>query len=71
MKIEIKMNPSTKVDLDAKLSGALAGKVGQVVGTGSDLSFKVDNAKDGDYVLEVTKPVILAVYAKNSHAISC
>jgi hypothetical protein len=64
LKIEIKINPETKADLDAKMTGALSGKVGQIVGSGSDLGFKVDNSTKGDYTLEITKPLILAVYAK-------
>lgn len=64
LKIEIKINPETKIDLDAKMTGALSGKVGQIVGSGSDLGFKVDNSAKDDYTLEITKPLILAVYAR-------
>ncbi len=68
MKIEVKVNPETKADLDAKLNGALQGKAGQVIGTGSDLSFKLDNSTKGDYTLEIAKPMILAVYTKKQPA---
>lgn len=64
MKIELKTNPATKSDFDAKMTGALSGKVGQVIGSGSDLSFKVDNSGNGDYTLEINKPLIIAVYTK-------
>lgn len=64
MKIEIKPNPQTKADLDAKLSSALSGKVGKVFSKDSDLSFKLDNSTKGDYSFSVDKPLILAVYAK-------
>jgi hypothetical protein len=64
MKIEIKTNPATKIDFDAKMTGALSGKVGQIIGSGSDLGFKVDNSTKGDYTLEISKPLIVAVYTK-------
>jgi hypothetical protein len=64
LKIEIKTNPATKADFDAKMTGALSGKVGQVLGSGSDLGFKVDNSTKGDYTLEISKPLIVAVYAR-------
>jgi hypothetical protein len=64
MKIEVKPNPETKADLEAKLSGALTGKVGQVFSKDSDLSFKLDNSTKGDYSFSINKPLILAVYVK-------
>lgn len=64
MKVEIKPNPETKADLDAKLSAALTGKVGTVIGQNSDLSFKLDNSSKGDYSFTIDKPVIVAVYVK-------
>jgi hypothetical protein len=64
MKINIKLDTKTNADLEAKLSGSLTGKVGQVIGKDSSLGFKVDKAAKGDYTLETTKPLILAVYTK-------
>jgi hypothetical protein len=64
MKIEVKPNPETKADLDAKLSTALSGKVGQVFSKDSDLGFKLDNSTKGDYSFSIDKPLILAVYTK-------
>jgi hypothetical protein len=60
MKIEIKTDPQTTADLEAKLSGA----VGKVFSKGADLSFKLDNSTKGDYSFSISKPLILAVYAK-------
>jgi hypothetical protein len=60
MKIEIKTDPQTTADLEAKLSGA----VGKVLSKGADLSFKLDNSTKGDYSFSITKPLILAVYVK-------
>ncbi len=64
MKIELKVNPETKLDIGAKLEGALQGKVGKTIGSGSSLSLKVDNSTKGNYVFETTRPLILAVYTK-------
>jgi hypothetical protein len=64
MHIEIKVNPQTNADIEAKLNGTLGGNVGKVIGSGSSLSFKVNNATSGDYTLTITKPLVLAVYAK-------
>jgi len=64
MTIDIKTNPATKVDFDAKMAAALSGKVGQVIGSGSDLGFKVDNASKGEYKFEINKPLIIAVYTR-------
>jgi len=52
-------------DTDAKLSGALSGKAGTVIGgQGSELSVKVDSATTGKYVLTINGPVILATWTK-------
>jgi hypothetical protein len=52
-------------DADAKLSGQLDGKVGQVIGgSGSELSVKVDSSGQGKYVITITQPVILATLTK-------
>lgn len=65
MKVDIKLDGSTNVDLEAKLSGALQNKgVGSVISKDSSLSFKVDRSNKGDYSFETAKPVILAVYTK-------
>jgi hypothetical protein len=64
MKIEIKVNPETKVDISAKLDDALKGKVGAAVGSGASVGFKLDNSTKGDYVFETSRPLILAVYVK-------
>jgi len=68
MTINLKLDASTNADLEAKLGGALQGKVGQVIGKDSSLSFKVDRADKGEYSFEINKPMILAVYTKRQPA---
>jgi len=63
--ITLTVDTSGNTDTDAKLTGALGGKVGSVIGgSGSELSVKVDGATKGKYVLTVTGPVILATWTK-------
>ena len=38
--------------------------MGQVIGKGAGFEAKVNNAQKGDYTLQVTDPVVLAVYTK-------
>jgi len=65
MKVDIKLDASTNVDLEAKLSSALQGKtIGSVISKDSSLSFKVNRSNKGDYSFETAKPVIVAVYTK-------
>lgn len=65
MTITLNVDTSGNADTDAKLSGALNGKVGSVIGgSGSELSVKVDGATSGKYVLTVASPVILATWTK-------
>ena len=65
MKVTIKFDAKNKVDFDAKLSAALAGKVGQIIGgKDTELKLHVDAAKKGDYALTIAHPVILATLTK-------
>jgi hypothetical protein len=68
MTLDLKLDAKANADLDSKLGGSLQGKVGQIIGKDSTLSFKVDRANKGDYSFEINKPVILAVYAKRQPA---
>jgi hypothetical protein len=68
MTLDLKLDATASSDLEAKLEGSLQGKVGQVVGKNSSLSFKVARANKGDYSFEINKPVILAVYTKRQPA---
>jgi hypothetical protein len=65
LKVTLTVNTGSNADADAKLSGALQGKVGSVIGgSGTELSIKVDSAAAGKYVLDVASPVILATWTK-------
>jgi hypothetical protein len=65
MTVTLNVDTSSNTDTDAKLSGALSGKVGSVIGgKDSELSLKVDGATKGKYVLTVSSPVILATWIK-------
>jgi hypothetical protein len=64
LKISLKVNAQTDADLEAKLSDALKGKVGKVIGSGSSVGFKVNKATTGDYAFQITRPLIVAVYTK-------
>ncbi len=68
MTVDLKLDAIANADLNAKLEGSLHGKLGQVIGKDSTLSFKVDRANKGDYSFEINKPVILAVYTKRQPA---
>jgi hypothetical protein len=54
--ITITPNKDKNANLDAKLNSS----VGQVLGSGSDLTLKVDSATNGTYHLKVERPVIIA-----------
>jgi len=60
MKITIHVDKSTDAGLDAGLSSA----VGKAIGKDAKVSFKVSGGTNGDYTLEITKPVIIATYIK-------
>jgi hypothetical protein len=65
MTITLNVDNSSNTDTDAKLSGALGGRVGSVIGgKDSELSVKVDSATKGKYVLTVASPVVLATWTK-------
>ena len=64
MQIDLKIDAATDAEADAKLQDSLHGKLGQVIGRDSALSFKVNRADKGDYSFQIDKPVILAVYTK-------
>jgi hypothetical protein len=65
LKITLTVDTAANADTDAKLSGALAGKAGAVIGgSGTDLSVKVDSSTKGKYVLAVASPVVLATWTK-------
>jgi hypothetical protein len=63
MTVTIDVDTTAEADLEAKLSSALAGKVGTVIGQGADLTFKVNAAGSGHYELQTVFPVVAAVLA--------
>jgi hypothetical protein len=64
IKLDINADPQMGVTASAKLSGALDGKVGQIIGADASLGFKLSSSTKGHYVLESAKPLILAVYTR-------
>lgn len=68
MTVTIDIDNSDTSNLDASLTGALGGQIGNIIGKGASLSFKVDNATKGHYQFETTNPVIVAVLPKRQPA---
>jgi hypothetical protein len=63
MTVTIDIDRTADADLDAKLSNALVGKAGTIIGQNADLSFKVTSAVSGHYELQTLFPVVAAVLA--------
>lgn len=61
--VSIDVDTTADADLDAKLSSALTGKVGTIIGQDADLTFKVNAASAGHYELQTLFPVVAAVLA--------
>ena len=68
MALMLKIKPETRAEVRAKLTGALDGKVGKVVGSDASLGFTLDNAGAGTYSISITNPLIVAVYTKRQPA---
>jgi hypothetical protein len=64
MVVTIDIDSTWSGDLDAKLSKALAGKTGTVIGQGADLSYKVNSATTGHYEFQTVSSVIVAMLPK-------
>jgi hypothetical protein len=64
MRIDLKVDATTDVEIDAALQESLHGKLRQIIGKDSGLSFKVNRADKGDYSFQINRPVILAVYTR-------
>ena len=65
LKVTLTVDATSNADIDAKLTQALSGQVGNIIGgKGTDLSLKVDSATKGKYVLDVASPVIIATLTK-------
>jgi hypothetical protein len=69
LKVTLTVDATANADIDAKLTSALSGQVGNIIGgKGTDLSLKVDSATKGKYVLDVASPVIIATLTKRQPA---
>lgn len=64
MNVTIDLDSTLTGTLDAKLSQALQGKTGTIIGQGADLSFKVTSATTGHYQFATVSSVIVAMLPK-------
>jgi hypothetical protein len=64
MTVTVDIDTKLGGDLDAKLSQALVGKTGTVIGQGADLSYKVNSATTGHYEFQTVSSVIVAMLPK-------
>lgn len=67
MTIDIKIDTTKEAKLDAELASKLAGMVGKIIDS-AKIGLHIKKATNGEYQLEVTKPVVLAVLPRQQPA---